>query len=613
VTSVIHCGPAPVTTGAHVNLDPVGPDKQVILDIEGVEGDAGTELLPVTKDLLAVGSFVFLADGAVRRSPVREPTAAKWRRELELYIPVHEPDRWTAASAALTRLLEFATDDSWTFVFRQAEPAGQLRLGLVSPSPGPEPTCVALFSGGLDSLAGALMLVDAGERPVLASHWTSPAGRNLKDDVLDRLRQARPGWRYPNPTARTVRAGGSGDAAEMTQRSRGVAYLNLGVAVALQTGLDRLVVPENGVTSLNLAQSGQSVGAMRSRTTHPRTLALYRALLDALGIAVAVDTPFVGHTKADVIREALGRGGEELAHSAVSCSRAIFRRRAAPHCGVCSQCVDRRLAGVAAGWDDALEETQHVVDLFRDPLEEGAPAMYAEQYIRFAVEMREMTADGLAEHQDVWRAVLDADNPSAELARIHQLVSRHAEQVIAGYATAQSRVVGDLLAGRLPLLGLFRRIGTLDYLKPDWIRFADRLVEMISPAVRKAFTGGRRPADEGEVQRAIDVAQTAAGANLAREFPTVSYGSVGTRPDFSGALTADEAGEPDLFVEVKLVRARGDVRKVTDEMLADIPKYTERGRMALFLVFDAGDFIADETDFRSRFEKSGAVAVRVLR
>lgn len=608
--TTIHCGPPPRAAGADIDLNPAAPGRTVILDHRGVEGRSGGDFPAVARDLLTVGAYVFLADGAVRRATPRDPLAKGWRRELRLLIPVEEPARWAAAAAALVDLLEFATDDSWAFEFRQADVTRQLALGLVDPVEGPDPTCVALFSGGLDSLAGALRLIDLGERPLLASHWTTGTGRSFKDDVLDRVRTARPVWRLPNQTLRTVRAPGSGEASEMTQRSRGALYLNLGVAAAIQAGLRRVVVPENGITSLNLAQSGQSVGAMRSRTTHPKTLRLHRGLLAALGLDMAIETPFVDTTKADIIAEAVSRGGEDLAHAAVSCSRAMFKRKTLPHCGTCSQCVDRRLAGLAAGWDDAVESQQHLVDLFRDPLEAGPPAMYAEQYLRFAVDAVEYSIDELAQLQDVWRAVEDSDDPAVEISRIHVLVNRHGRQALGAYQKALGTNLGDWLGGRLPPTGLFSRIGALEHLREPWQRLADRIADIVGPAARKAFVN-KPPRIEDDVQRAIDTALTGACANLEREFPTVSYGPVGTRPDFSNANSADEAGEPALFVEVKLVRSRADVRKCTDEILADIPKYTQRRRSALFLVYDAGDFIADDEAFASLF--SGPVRIRVLR
>lgn len=156
------------------------------------------------------------------------------------------------------------------------------------------------------------------------------------------------------------------------------------------------------------------------------------------------------------------------------------------------------------------------------------------------------------------------------------------------------------------------RIGAREHRREPWERLADRIAEVVAPAVRKAFAK-HQPSNEDELQKQLDVAQTAAKMNLDREFPTVSFGQVGTRPDFSGSTQGDTADEPDLFVEAKLVRAKSDVRKVTDEILADIPKYVDRGRSALFLVYDLGGFITDDSDFAGRFEDRGPVRVRVLR
>lgn len=592
-------------------LDPSPPNRGVILNISGVERSTTKALRQEVRDLLTVAAYVFLADGAVARAGKRDPLAKNWRRELDLRIPVLEPDRWNAVKGQLTAVLEFATDDSWRFEFRAGQVDEQLTLDLVE-GEGEAPTCVSLFSGGLDSLAGALRLVDCGERPLLASHWTTNIGRSFKDVVLEGLREQKPAWRFPNTTLQTIRGPGAGDAKDYTQRSRGVLYLGLGVAIALQAGLDRVVVPENGITSLNLAQSAQSVGAMRSRTTHPKTLWLYQDLLAKLGFSVSLETPFSDFTKTDIISETVRRGGEVLAHQTVSCARGMFRRSIQPHCGICSQCVDRRFAGVAAGWDDAAERPQHEVDLFRDPLSDGDATLYAEQYLRFAWTSLEMSPDDLAREQDVWRAAQVAPNAGAEITRIYGLVQRHAGQIDGAYKTVYAQNHSDYVQGRLPDKCLLRRIGELEHRREPWQRLADRITEVVTPAIRKAFAR-RQPSDEDDLQRAIDVAQTAASLNLDREFPTVSFGQVGTRPDFSGSTQDRRDLEPDLFVEAKLIRAKSDVRKATDQMLADIPKYADRHRSILFLVYDVGGFIPDDEAFARVFEERGPARLRVLR
>lgn len=610
IQHIVHCGPLPATAGATCILNPLKPKRDVILDLSGIERSTGLDVAPVVHDLVVVGAYVLLADGALSRGDKDDPLAKKWHRDIVLRVPVNDPALWGAASHALVELLQWATDDSWHLEFRKGDDASQLTLNLEAAST-ERATCVALFSGGLDSLAGALRLYDEGDRPVLASHWTTDSGRINREAVVSRLRLAKPGWRFPNAVLHTMRAPSGGEAKEYTQRSRGVLYLSLGVGVALQFGLDRLVVPENGVTSLNLEQSAQSVGAMRSRTTHPKTIALFCALLASLGIGVSIETPFFDSTKGEVIKEAIARGGEDLAQRTVSCAHAMWSSSIRPHCGTCSQCVDRRFAGLWAGWDDAKEGAQHSVDLFRDSLPAGEAATYSEQYIRFATDVLEMSRDMFIRRKDVFRAVEDADDPTSELLRIHSVIGRHAEQINSAITDVWAVNQKDYLAGRLPGDGLLARIGSLVFRKADWLQCAERIIERITPGLRKQFASAR-PANENAFQTTVDALQSAARLDLEREFPTVSYAVIGTRPDFSAWANPNSA-EPDLFIELKLVRTKAQVRTVTDEILADIPKYTQRGRKALFLVYDSGGFIADDRAFAAPLEAMGEVRIAVLR
>jgi hypothetical protein len=48
-------------------------------------------------------------------------------------------------------------------------------------------------------------------------------------------------------------------------------------------------------------------------------------------------------------------------------------------------------------------------------------------------------------------------------------------------------------------------------------------------------------------------------------------------------------------------------------MLADIPKYTDAGRSALFLVFDSGGFVTDDEAFAAPLTAAGRARVHVLR
>ena len=201
---IVHCGAGPIGPDVDQVLTPVAP-ATAILDLSGIELTTGQDLSPVVRDLVTTAAYVLLADGAVSRGRLNDPLEHKWRREMLLRIPVSDPDRWRSALPQLIELLAFATEDSWAFEFRQGAADGQLTLNLEPPANDP-PTCVCMFSGGLDSLTGALRLVDEGDRPVLASHWTSPQGRVNRQRVVEGLRLVRPAWRFPNAALHTMRA-----------------------------------------------------------------------------------------------------------------------------------------------------------------------------------------------------------------------------------------------------------------------------------------------------------------------------------------------------------------------------------------------------------------------
>lgn len=604
MTVEIHCGPLPAVGRADKRLVPGGLERTVVIDLSDLESHSATSLPPLTRDLTTIASYVLLADGAVTRGPRSDPLASKWRRSIRVSIPVEEPERWKSSYVELKRLIDYVTDDDWQFEFRSGSFGDQLKLGLLEPV-GPSPTCVLLFSGGLDSLASALSLWTKDERPILATHRTTPAGTAAARALAEKLRAEHPAWRFPNPTLNTMRAPGAGDAAEYSQRSRGFLYLCLGTAVAIQNSVSRVVVAENGVTSLNLAQSSQSPGAMRSRTTHPRAIAYFRELAQSLGAEVTIETPFANLTKAEVIESALALASEDLVHAAVSCSHSMYRSSATPHCGTCSQCVDRRFAGIAAGWTDEVEAPLHTVDIFTDPLGDGEPVAYAEQYVRFAVEMSGISPDVLARMRpEVWDALVNEDAGN-ELSRISELVGRHAAQTLNAWMKVQHRYQVEFLKGELDPMSLLPRVGKLEHLVEPWQKLSNLLMDRLEPALRRAFVS-KNPGSEAEVQTAFDVAQTAAAADLAKEFPTVSYGVVGTRPDFSRGL--------ELFVEVKFIKNAATRRRVVDEMLADIPKYREAGARILFIVWDNCGCIPDEREFGALVSGSAAdVEIRVVR
>ena len=117
-----------------------------------------------------------------------------WLRELELTIPVWNQDVWSDVADEVATVLGFLTSDHWTRSFARARTP---RASVSTPSPnGP---AVALFSGGADSLVGALVAHDElDSAPVLASHrdWSLVTG--AQNRLLNALGDV---WGSSPPTA----------------------------------------------------------------------------------------------------------------------------------------------------------------------------------------------------------------------------------------------------------------------------------------------------------------------------------------------------------------------------------------------------------------------------
>lgn len=96
----------------------------------------------------------------------RQITADAWTRQLTLHLPVSPS--WLPLAPRLEQVLNFLTGDDWTLKLREAS----LNLGIKGMWPHPwSPDGVMLFSGGLDSLVGALDFLEAGQRLLLVSHY----------------------------------------------------------------------------------------------------------------------------------------------------------------------------------------------------------------------------------------------------------------------------------------------------------------------------------------------------------------------------------------------------------------------------------------------------------
>jgi hypothetical protein len=322
-----------------LRLDLHGPSSNVTLRIQDLSARLVSNIPDTLVDLLEVAAYVYAADSAIGRGGKTDAQlGARWRRSLSFFVPVRRPNLWQSAavSSALRDLLGFMSDDTYTFEFSQIDVRPKVQSYLEFSGEDIEsfsPDEVVLFSGGIDSFAGAVERLAAdGKSCALVSHRSATKIASTQTDLVASLR-ARFGrsriLHIPVLVNLDERLG-----RESTHRTRSFLFAALGAATARLFGLDRLSFFENGVVSMNLPLLAQVVGARATRTTHPQVLAGFRNLLSELfECPFSVANPFVWRTKAEIVEGISAHGCGDLIRDTRSCTRVRDMTRQHPHCG----------------------------------------------------------------------------------------------------------------------------------------------------------------------------------------------------------------------------------------------------------------------------------------
>ena len=304
------------------------------------------------RDLLRVMASILSADRLSPRRDVRLRRGARdlaWQRTIYLRIAVEDLGRWASVSSFLAQAIHFMTDDEWEIDFDAAErPALQESI----PHAGIEPTSeIALFSGGLDSVAGLFARSKANGGTFLA---VSACGNDVRGRAqaaaLQGLRDLGVKVQSLKLSHQLQDTHRGRPGMEASQRTRGLLFLAMGAATASHLSMSSFSVYETGVGCINLPMSAAQVGAQGTRAMHPRALALFDELLPAvLDRPVRVIAPFFLQTKGELCREA-GADIAKLATLTMSCDEGEGHKPdAMEHCGVCTSCLFRRIAIFSSG------------------------------------------------------------------------------------------------------------------------------------------------------------------------------------------------------------------------------------------------------------------------
>lgn len=346
-------------------------------------------------ELVWVALAVWLADTRLSRA---QHSQDNWTRHIGISVPVRDPERWRAHAPVLNRLLGTLSGDIWEIAFHPTPPAmtAYVDATCAERAIDPEAPAVALFSGGLDSFAGA---IDAFGREPVPPIFVSQvdAGNSGTVDTLVDLLEAR-----HQQTCRVLRWGVSSRAdafgpgftgqGELTMRARSFLFFVASVLVATAYGSRRVLVPENGFISLNVPLDPWRLGALTTRTTHPFVIARFNDLLGAMGLSMRLENPFQALTKGEMLAQC---ADQDLLWSGlpstVSCSKPRYVRRyraefGASHCGTCWPCLIRR-AAVQRAFPSRDDPTSYVTPGLSHLHSEPGPSGHVVRSLQYGLNM----------------------------------------------------------------------------------------------------------------------------------------------------------------------------------------------------------------------------------
>lgn len=341
----------------------------------------------------------------------------------------------------------------------RADQVQQLVLDLADEPAKGSPDSVVLFSGGADSLCAAVEAAFLeGAKPVLVSHRSTPNVSSRQKWLVQELRRRHLAWYFPHISVWVHRKGS--EALESSQRTRPFLFASLGAAVANQLGLRDVLLGDNGVASLNLPINAQLVGALATRSTHPRFIALFNDFVrKVLSVQPQVSNPLWSRTRAEVLHVLAQAQVGGLLQETVSCSYTRGRPLSQIHCGVCSQCIDRRFGSLGAGLGEHDLAELYGVEIFSPALAEGHPRTLALSYVRFAREILKTPEDGLFDkYPQLYECLLPDDpSPQSTAEALIALLQRHAKTVVGVLEAQVVTLREEIAAGDLPptsLVGL---------------------------------------------------------------------------------------------------------------------------------------------------------------
>ena len=432
-------------------------ENNILLKIDDICESLAQEIPDKFLDLLDIATYVFCADRYVSRGGEGVDDASEnWQRHLIFYIPVRNPDIWKSQEMmkVLKECLGFLSDDSYDFIFFKNKKPLPINcyikysdVNIIDPVEE-----VVLFSGGLDSLGGAIQECVINHRKIaLVSHRSSNKIFHQQKTLIKGIRSDLSPDRNPKYIPVNIIKGF--DEADKHQRARSFLYASLAATVAVMFGLSKIRFYENGIVSINLPISSQSSGSKATRSTHPKVLngfgKIYSLLVDD---DFTVENPFFWMTKTDVIELIKNASKGKLIKETRSCNDVFNMTKEKTHCGICAQCIERRLSAIAAGCSHLDSKEKYIKDIFIDDLSDVSKRTALVSYYQKAKEYKSITEDNIFDKRGELCNVIGYIEGGEErkIKKLSQLYQRHGQQILGAIAWGYKNYHKDIVFTDLP-------------------------------------------------------------------------------------------------------------------------------------------------------------------
>jgi len=298
----------------------------------------------LSQNLVEVACAIFLADRLIRR-----PRGTLGPRQIDLKLPVRQPQVWNRVAPHLQEILAILGGDTFSFDFYGSrkdtscfpQTAGhQQRMSVDR---------VVLFSGGLDSAAAAATFAEEGVQAAYVTHYVTGIRRIeklLKDiyETYDTKSPTQHAQFYIRPVGPIVRR-----LKENSRRTRSFLFASLALATAIGVEAHEVCICENGPLAINLPLTPAMVPTRHAHSQFLR--AMERLSKELFGVPIRVLNPFELATKGEMSRVFVPH--PELALETVSCWNQQWSGRGKNygkgHCGYCLPCLVRLASLESAG------------------------------------------------------------------------------------------------------------------------------------------------------------------------------------------------------------------------------------------------------------------------